>query len=836
MKKLEIIEPGAAGPRSDAGPAATTPSCCGHGDGAAPAVRPALRSLDVLTPAAPPAPSCGAGSAPSAPSDSCCSSPDAARSAPKSCCAQADVGELGWTCPMHPQVTSPRPGACPVCGMDLEPVGQAAGAADDAARLRRRLWICGVLAASLMAVAMTGMAAHAELAGGQGWFARFSRLAGGAWGNWLQLALATPILFWGGRSILEGGLAGFRRGRPTMFSLISLGVIVAWGVSVVATVAPGIFPAAFRRHDGSVEVFFESVGMIVVLVLVGQVLETRARRGTTAAIRALLDLSPPTAERADDGRVVALSTVRRGDRLRVRPGGRIPTDATIEEGTTTCDESLLTGEPLPVERGPGDRVLGGAINGAGVIVVEAATEPHDALVARIVRLVREAHARRAPIEQLADRIAAAFVPGVLLVALLTFLAWALFGPEPRMALGLLSAVSVLVIACPCALGLATPLSMTVAIGRGASSGILVRSADAMEKLARVRTLVLDKTGTLTLGRPRIVSGLAVTDSGTEGARDADLASPPPALRTLLALAASVEASSEHPLSRAFARAAAEAGLDVEPAVDTTAVVGRGIVGRVGGREVAAGSERFLAERGVDPAASPAAATAVERAREAGSTLVFAAVDGRFAGFFEISDPPRPEAAAVIAALRSSGLDVEMLSGDTPQAARHVARLVGIDRAEGGLSPEAKADRVTRLRDDLRGARSVVFVGDGINDAPALASADVGVAMGSGADVALETADLTLLSGGLAAVPRAVTLARATMKNVRQNLLLAFLYNVLAIPVAAGALYPLLGHVTSPMLAAAAMSVSSLSVIANALRLRSLDLSGAEDDPGDAPAA
>ena len=816
----------------ESAPSAAEKSCCGGGTSPTPVTLVHLGSSSTTA-----AGSCcgGSGSKPAAASSA---------AAVKPCCAKADIGELGWTCPMHPQVTRSEPGACPICGMPLEPIGADAAEVATVAAERRRLWICGALAVMLMGVAMAGMAGHGAGHAAEGLFARLIALAGSAWGNWLQMALATPILFWGGATILSGGLTGFRQGRPTMFSLIALGVLVAWSVSVLATVFPWIFPEAFRRPDGTVAVFFESVGMIVVLVLVGQLLETRARRGTTAAIRALLDLTPPTAERDPGGEIVALAAVHKGDRLRVRPGSRIPTDARIVSGETTCDESLLTGEPLPVARGPGDRVLGGAINGPAVLVIEAIADPHDALVARIARLVRDAHAKRAPIEQLADRISAAFVPVVLLVALLAFAGWAMFGPQPRLALGLLSAVSVLVIACPCALGLATPLSMTVAIGRGASAGILVRSADAMERLARVRTVVLDKTGTLTLGKPRITAAFAVADGRIDEADSPEAitsaagsnARAHPALHQLLLHAASLEAGSEHPLARAFAEAAA--GLSLPSASDVRAVVGRGISGRVSGSETLLGSERFLVERGIDPAVAlasvPAAAAALERAREAGATIIAVAVAGRLAGFFAVSDPPRPEAAAVIAGLRREGIAVEMLSGDTPQAARYVAKLVGIDRAEGGLSPEAKAERVMRLRDDLRGAGSVAFIGDGVNDAPALASADVGVAMGSGADVAMETADLTLLSGGLAAVPRAITLARGTMRNVRQNLLLAFIYNILAIPVAAGVLYPLLGHVTSPMLAAAAMSLSSLSVIANSLRLRSIDLSGSV--PADGAAA
>lgn len=737
----------------------------------------------------------------------------------KPCCAKAAVGEFGWRCPMHPQVTSSSPGNCSICGMPLEPIGQEAGAAQARSQDLQRLVICGVLAAILMAVAMLGMLGH----GGHGSAdsVHGSPLPGwltGQAGNWLQLLLATPIVFWGGWPILAGGLSGFRRARPTMFSLISLGVLVAWIVSVSATVAPGIFPEAFRRADGSVEVFFESAGMIVVLVLLGQLLESRARRGTTAAIRALMDLSPPTAEREPGGETIPLAMVRRGDLLRVKPGGRIPTDAIVREGATTCDESLLTGEPMPVSRSVGDRVLGGAINGSGAIVIAAETAADGALVARIARLVREAHEKRAPIEQLADRISGIFVPIVLAIALLTFLVWSAIGPQPRMALGLLSAVSVLVIACPCALGLATPLAMTVAIGRGAKAGILARSAEAMEKLSHAGTIVFDKTGTLTQGRPRIVSAAAVAADGRPVLLD-DVVAAPDSLaqepfRTLLFQSASLEGSSEHPLGRAFTQAASAAGIDTTRPEAVEAIVGRGVVGLVQGATVLVGNAALLRDRGIQLDAIPASAAA---------TTIHVAVDGRFAGSFGLADPPRPEAAAVIADLVRRRFQLEMLSGDTPAAAEQVAAKLGIARATGGLSPQQKAERIAAIKTEQPDGTSVVFVGDGINDAPALASADVGIAMGSGSDVALETADITLLSGGLAAVPRAVDLARATMHNVRQNLGLAFLYNMLALPVAAGVLYPLLGHVTSPMLAAAAMSLSSLSVIVNSLRLRRLDL-------------
>ena len=752
----------------------------------------------------------------------------------KPCCAKAAAGEYGWRCPMHPQVTSGSPGTCSICGMPLEPIGQDPGAGAARSHDLRRLVICGGLAFVLMAVAMLGMTGHgthgdghdtglAPASGVSAW------LAGQA-ANWLQLLLATPIVFWGGWPILSGGLAGFRRGRPTMFSLIALGVLVAWVTSTVATVVPGIFPEAFRRPDGSVEVFFESSGMIVVLVLLGQLLESRARRGTTAAIRALMDLSPPTAEREPGGETIPLAMVHAGDLLRVRPGGRIPTDGIIREGSTTCDESLLTGEPMPAARAAGDRVLGGAINGSGALVIEAETAASGSLVARITRLVREAHEQRAPIEQLADRISAIFVPIVLAIALLTFLLWSALGPQPRMALGLLSAVSVLVIACPCALGLATPLAMTVAIGRGARAGILSRSAEALEKLSHAGTIVFDKTGTLTQGRPRIVAVVAMSSDGIlvkiDNTADAAAAMAAEPFRTLLFRAASLEGSSEHPLARAFTAAASAAGIDTVRADAVEAIVGRGVMGNVQTAQVLVGNQAFLESRGIAvpdthnlSAGALTVATAVGGGSPTSTSTIHVAVDGRFAGSFGVADPPRPEAAAVIADLIRRGYSLEMLSGDTMEAARQTAAKVGIGRATGGLSPSDKAERIKALRGEHAGSGTVIFVGDGINDAPALAAADVGIAMGSGADVALETADITLLSGGLAAVPRAIDLARATMNNVRQNMALAFVYNVLALPVAAGSLYPLLGHVTSPMLAAGAMSLSSLSVIANALRLR-----------------
>ncbi len=769
--------------------------------------------------------------------------PEPAAAAPKPCCAKADVGEYGWACPMHPQVTRSTPGTCDLCGMPLEPVGQEAGAAAARARDLWRLGVSTGLAAILLVVAMGPMLGHMlpERLGGHAlaeWFARLG-LAGRA-GQWIQLALATPIVFWGGWPILAGGIAGFRSGRPGMFSLVTLGVLAAWGSSTLATLAPGIFPASFRGADGTMPVSFESAGMIVVLVLAGQLLESRARRGTTAAIRALMDLAPPTAERvgrasrgpalpvapccqggggggdtATAAEIIPLAAVVVGDLLRVKPGGRIPVDGIVREGGSACDESLLTGEPLAVEKQAGDRVLGGSINGTGALVIQATAAAADSLVARIARLVREAHARRAPIENLADRVAAWFVPAVLGLALVTFLGWAMVGPQPRLAHGLVSAVSVLVIACPCALGLATPLAMTVAIGRAAREGMLVRSAAAVERLAATGRIVFDKTGTLTQGRPRIVTaGLAEEPlpAGRQPGPAPDFATEP--LRGLLATAVAVEAASEHGLARAFLEAAGSAGLDQPPATAVAAIVGRGVRGIVAGREVLVGSERLLSEAGIEVPPLPADGNV-------GGSIVYLADAGRLAGWFVIADEQRPEARAVVADLAGRGLTLELLSGDAPAAAAAVAGSLGIPAAAGGLIPADKSARVEALVAEWRAghAGSVVFVGDGINDAPALAAADVGIAMGSGADVALETADVTLLSGGLAPLPRLLDLAAATMRIVKQNLALAFLYNVLAIPVAAGALYPLVGHVTSPMLAAAAMTFSSLSVIANSLRLR-----------------
>ena len=703
---------------------------------------------------------------------------------------------------MHPEVSSPTAGNCPICGMPLEPVG---GQAEDHGgdNFRQRLKWTAVPAAIVFVVSMLPM-----VVGMLSLDTRFPwvvQLAHSPATGWLEMGLTSWVVFYGGWPILSGGLAAMRRGRPTMFSLITLGVLTAWSYSVVATLAPDLFPQAFRTDSGSVGRFFESAAMIVVLVLAGQLLESRARRGTTAAIRALLDLSPPTAERLDPSdpsrsETIPLAAVQPGDVLRIRPGERIPVDGHVVEGTSECDESLLTGEPLAVAKQKGDRVLGGAVNGGGGLMMRAEFASNGSLVARITRLVREAHAGRAPIEQLADRISAKVVPAVVLVAAVTLAAWLLFGGEQGLSMGIVSAVSVLVIACPCGLGLATPLSMTVAIGRGAKSGILARSSAAMQTLAMADTMLFDKTGTLTRGEPQ------VADCGTLSA-----CSHP--LEEVLRVVAAVEAGSEHALSQAFTAAARQRNLDVPPATDIQAVVGQGITGSVEGEHVRIGSQPFIEEHAGGLTDTPEA----EAARSRGATLVYAAIAQSPVAWFAIEDAPRDEAAEVIAAVQNRGLQPALLSGDAPAAVHHLAARVGIHDVAGSCSP---ADKLRDIHRRHQSGRLIAFVGDGINDAPALAAADVGLAVGSAADVAIETADITLLSGGLSRLPEAIDLARATMRNVRENLALSLVYNLVAIPVAAGVFYPLTGLVMSPMLAAAAMTFSSLSVIGNALRLRS----------------
>ncbi len=696
-----------------------------------------------------------------------------------------------WTCPMHPEVVRRAPGSCPLCGMALEPRTPTAEAGPDPelADMTRRFWASAILTVPLLVVAMGGMAgAHA-----------------GPGGAWTELALATPVVAWGGWPFFVRGWDSLRTRSPNMFTLIAIGVATAYAYSVVATLVPGIFPATFRMHGGTVPVYFESAAAITTLVLLGQVLELRARRRTGGAIRALLALAPPTARRlgADGGEVdVPLADVAVGDRLRVRPGERVPVDGIVVEGRTAVDESMLTGEPIPVEKAAGDRVAAGTVNGTGSVVMRADRVGDETLLAQIVRMVADAQRSRAPIQRVADRVAGWFVPAVVAAAALTFVAWALAGPEPRLAHALVNAVAVLIIACPCALGLATPMSIMVGVGRGATAGILVKNAEALEVLERVDTLVVDKTGTLTEGRPALAS--VVTFDPTP---EADV----------LRLAASLEAASEHPLAAAVVAGARTRNIVPASVTEFRSLTGKGVTGVVDGRRVALGNRALLAELGID------ADVANERTgtlRRDGQTVVLVAVDGRLAGAIGVADPVKGSAADALRALRADRLRVAMLTGDDRVTAEAVARRLDVGEVHAGVLPAGKRDVVARLVAD---GRIVAMAGDGVNDAPALAAAHVGIAMGTGAAVAIESAGVTLVRPDLRGIVRARTLSHATMRNIRQNLFFAFAYNALGIPLAAGVLYPLTGLLLSPMIAAAAMSLSSVSVIANALRLRAVRL-------------
>jgi Cu+-exporting ATPase len=679
--------------------------------------------------------------------------------------------------------------------MALEPLAPGAGE-EDPAELRdmtRRFAVSALLTLPLFVLAMS------ELGPGR---ALRERLPGGAL-PWLQLLLASPVVVWGGAPFFARGWASLRT-RLNMFTLIALGTGAAFAYSLVAVLAPGLFPASFRGNGGEVALYFEAAAVIVTLVLLGQVLELRARSRTGAALRALLGLAPKTARRVGEGgdeRDVPLEEVRAGDRLRVRPGEKVPVDGRVEEGASHVDESMLTGEAMPVAKGPGDRVAGGTVNQRGSFVMRAERVGSETLLAQIVRMVAEAQRSRAPIQRLADQVAAWFVPAVVLVALASFAVWSLLGPDPRLAHALVNAVAVLIIACPCALGLATPMSIMVAAGKGATAGVLFKSAEAIEKLRAVDTLVVDKTGTLTEGRPRLVTVDAAGIEETE----------------LLRLAAALERASEHPLAAAIV-AGAEARGVVLPAVEGfESHTGRGVSGRVAGRAVALGNATLLRERGVDP--GPLAERA-DRLRADGQTVVLVAVDGRAAGLLGVADPVKETTPEAIEALHAEGVRVVVLTGDHRTTALAVARRLGLDEVEAEVLPERKAEVVKRLQ--AQGA-VVAMAGDGVNDAPALAQADVGIAMGTGTDVAMESAGVTLVRGDLRGIVRARRLSRATVRNIRQNLFFAFAYNALGVPVAAGVLYPFTGLLLSPMLAAAAMSLSSVSVVGNALRLRRLAL-------------
>jgi Cu+-exporting ATPase len=702
-----------------------------------------------------------------------------------------------YTCPMHPEIVRHEPGECPICGMALEPRASTAVDAEDESELRsmtRRFWVGVALSLPLLVLSMWGMAENSP----------FHALPPGVV-VWLQFALATPVVLWGGWPFFQRGWASLVNRHLNMFTLIAMGTGTAYAFSVFATLAPQIFPAAFRGHGGRPDVYFEVSASIVTLVLLGQVLELRARRQTSSAIRALLDLSPKTARRVcADGsdEEILLDKVQRGERLRVRPGDRVPVDGTVEEGSSAVDESMITGESLPVVKAAGAPVIGGTVNQTGSFIMRAEKLGAETLLAQIVRLVAEAQRSRAPIQSLADKVSAYFVPAVVLTAALTFLVWALWGPEPRLAHALVNAVAVLIIACPCALGLATPMAIMVGTGRGARAGVLVKNAAALETMEKVDTLVVDKTGTLTEGKPRLTH--VVTTGGVTEAE-------------VLSLAASLERSSEHPIAAAIVKGAEERGLHAGVAQDFQSFPGQGIAGTVNGRAVAVGSAAFLEAKGI---AIQTLAPQADGLRARGETVVWVAVDGKAAGLLAATDPIKSSTKEAVETLRRGGLRLLMLTGDNRATAEIIARDLGIDEFQAEVLPHTKSETVARLQ---KQGRVVAMAGDGVNDAPALVQANVGIAMGTGTDVAMESGDITLVKGDLRAIARARNLSRATMRNIRQNLFFAFVYNLLGVPIAAGVLYPFTGLLLQPVLAAAAMSFSSVSVITNALRLRSAKL-------------
>jgi Cu+-exporting ATPase len=700
-----------------------------------------------------------------------------------------------YTCPMHPQVRQPGPGACPICGMALEPevVSADSGPNPELADMTRRFWVGLALAVPVFALEM-----GSHLLGHR-------MMVAPTTSNWIQFALASPVVLWAGAPFFARGWASLRTRNLNMFTLIAMGVGVAWLYSLVAVAAPGVFPDAFRRADGSVPVYFEAAAVITVLVLLGQVLELGARERTSGALKALLNLAPKTARRvtkAGEDEEVAIDAIQVGDRLRVRPGEKIPVDGEIVEGRVSIDESLVTGESMPVTKEPGAKVVAGALNKTGSFLMRAEKVGADTLLSQIVQMVAQAQRSRAPIQRLADRVSGWFVPSVIGVALLAALVWGIFGPEPRLAYAMIAAVSVLIVACPCALGLATPISIMVGVGRGAQAGVLIKNAEALERFEKIDTLVVDKTGTLTEGRPAVTK-IQVVPGFVED--------------EVLRLAASLERGSEHPLADAILRAAQARGLTLSEATDFDSPVGKGVVGRVDGKAIVLGGSRLLQEHAVDTAPLNAEA---DRLRAEGATTVFLVVEGKLAAVLAIADPIKATTADAIRALQAQGVRLVMMTGDNRITAEAVAKQLGLDDVEAEVLPQDKAAVVERLR---REGRVVGMAGDGVNDAPALAAADVGIAMGAGSDVAIESAGVTLLHGDLQGLVRARRLSAAVMRNIRQNLVFAFVYNVAGIPIAAGVLYPTLGWLLSPALAAAAMALSSVSVIANALRLRAVRL-------------
>lgn len=702
-----------------------------------------------------------------------------------------------YTCPMHPEVVQDGPGACPICGMALEPRMPAAEEEPnpELQDMNRRFWVSAGFALPVLFLAMADLVPGLPHAG----------IFAAPLGTWIELVLATPAVVWGGKPLFERGWASLVHRSFNMFTLIGLGVGVAYLYSVVATVVPGVFPTAFGNHERAVPVYFEAAAVITALVLLGQVLELRARSRTTSAIRALLKLAPKTARLVEPDRTevdVPLDQVRPGQTLRVRPGEKVPVDGVVLDGASAVDESMITGEPMPAEKSAGSRVTGGTVNGTGSFVMRAERVGAETLLARIVQMVSEAQRSRAPIQRLADRVSAWFVPAVVGTAVLTFVAWAVIGPEPRLAHALVNAVAVLIIACPCALGLATPMSIMVGTGRGATAGVLIKNAEALERLERVDTIVVDKTGTLSEGKPRLTALIAQAGHSED---------------ELLGLAASLERGSEHPLAAAIVAAATSKGLDLACAQAFASETGKGVSGVVEGRRVLLGNRRLFEDRGIPLGRL---AERAEALREHGATVVFVAVDGAVAGILAVSDPIKPSAREAVRRLQADGVAVVMVTGDSRTTAEAVARELGIDHVEAEVLPERKQEIVRRLQAE---GRVVAMAGDGVNDAPALAQADVGIAMGTGTDVAIESAGVTLVKGDLRGVARARRLSRATMRNIRQNLGWAFGYNTVGVPIAAGVLYPAFGLLLSPILASAAMTFSSVSVITNALRLRRVAL-------------
>lgn len=703
---------------------------------------------------------------------------------------EAPAGTI-YTCPMHPQIRQVGPGTCPICGMALEPevASLETGPNPELADMTRRFWIGGALALPAVVLEMGG-----HLAGPHNWIDQ-------TLSNWIQLVFATPVVLWAGWPFFVRGWQSLLTRNLNMFTLIAMGTGVAYVYSIIGTVAPQIFPATFRAHEGAVAVYFEAAAVITVLVLLGQVLELRARDATSGAIKALLQLAPKTARRVDpDGseHEVEIDALHAGEHLRVRPGEKVPVDGIILEGRSSLDESLVTGESMPVTKESGAKVIAGTLNQSGSFVMRADKVGRETLLSQIVHMVADAQRSRAPIQRLADQVAGWFVPTVIAVAIIAFAAWAWFGPEPRLAFGLVAAVSVLIIACPCALGLATPMSIMVGVGRGAQAGVLIKNAEALERMEKIDTLVVDKTGTLTEGKPKVVTIVPAAGFAEDD---------------ILRMAASVERASEHPLADAIVRAANEKQLSFSPVEQFDSPTGKGATGKVDGKTIVLGNARYLASIGIDTTTLDGEA---ERLRGDGATVINLAVDGQLAGLFAIADPVKISTPEALKALAAEGIKVIMLTGDNRTTAEAVARRLGISDVEAEVLPDQKSAVVTKLQ---KAGRSVAMAGDGVNDAPALAAAEVGIAMGTGTDVAMESAGVTLLKGDLNGIVRARKLSQATMSNIRQNLFFAFIYNAAGIPIAAGILYPAFGVLLSPIIAAAAMALSSVSVVGNALRLR-----------------